>query len=159
MRDPKPISRADRQGPAYRALVLGLTDLFVGASAIALLLIVATKQAPIPVRIPQTDYQVRCLRDGEGLELRKGVGGWVEALRLKSIDRLPTGLDATRLHVRVQVLTPPQDLSCLWRVKAIVDRHNGELGRRGSVPGPVVLLNWVSEPLSANDAKPEQPVR
>jgi len=136
-----PLSRTDRQGPAYRALVLGLTDLFVGASAIALLLIVATKQTIVPARIPQTDYQVRCLQDGEGLVLREAVGGRAEALPLESADRLPAGLDATRLYVRIQVLIPPQDLSCLWRVRAIVDRHNRGLGRRDSVPGPVVLLN------------------
>lgn len=154
-----PLSRADRPGSAYRALVLGLTDLFVGASAIALLLIVATKQTTAPVPIPQTDYQISCLRDSEAVELRKGIGEQAEVLRLESVDLLPSGLDATRLHVRIQVLTPPRNLSCLWRVRAIVDRHNRELGRRDSVPGPIVLLNWALEPPSGNDAKPGQPAR
>lgn len=138
-------SETTRRRSGHNAILLGLTDLFVGASAVALIMIVMAKQITQPVRIAQTTLVAHCPPEGGGLLLsgRRGEHPWT--LALGALDDLPRQLDQTRLTARVTVATPPEDPSCFWRVKAAVDRYNSGLGSREQAPGPVVILDWGPE--------------
>lgn len=142
-------SDAQRRRGAQNAILLGLTDLFVGASAVALIMIMMSRQVVQPVYVPQSEVVIRCAPDGDGLELSGRSGERVWSLALDRLADLPQRLDRSRLDVRVTVATPPADLSCFWRVKAFIDRYNSGLGNRQQTPGPLVILDWGPDPEGA----------
>lgn len=133
------VGSAESRRGAHNAALLGLTDLFVGASAIALLLIVIAKQVDQPLRIPQADVIIECEADRQGMSAT--LQGARVPMSLPTVDSLFPLLDQGRLTARVAVLAEGPDLACYRRVRLAVERHNRGLGSRDNAAGPVVLLD------------------
>lgn len=135
---------SERQRRVHAALLLGLTDLFVGASSVALLLLVLTNPAAESVRIPQTSNLVRCRIGDESLELKKpGINGWQKAKIIDSPTKLASALDSRHLSERVTIIG--NDLPCLWRIQSAVNSYNYNLGKRNQTPGPIIVLDWIAD--------------
>lgn len=127
------------------ALYLGLTDIFVTATGIMVLVIVMMSSSQGRPQYWPADFRVICPSAEQTAWILTDQDG-EEIARTPEPDALLGHLPDHRLHVNVVVSAPPDRLACVARFRAVVTSYHTGLGQRDARVGPIVAVEWVPEP-------------
>lgn len=126
----------------FGAIYTSLTDLFVSASAVIILIIVLLSGKSDLTRYWDTDFYVRCNKNSsDGIQLYNTKHKLLETIA--SPKELIKNLPTSQLSLDLIVETTTDNLSCFIQIQSIVIEYNHALGQRNSAIGPIITTEWL----------------
>ena len=120
------------------ALYLSIADLFLGAAAVIIVLVVFATRSDVARYPRNVDFVVACAPGTDGAwVVRSNQAGSEQTQSVKDWVR---GVEPSGLIARVGVLTPPNALGCFAEVERAVLDHNRRLTTRSGKGGVISTI-------------------